>query len=194
MVFELCKNIKENLEYSHIPVVLVTAKNDLQSKIHGLEMGADAYVEKPFSMNHLITQLTTLLSNRRREREAFMRKPFLPIQNIGMSKADEEFIQKIIGIVEENITDPDFSVERLAERVYMSRSNLHRKIKALTELTSIDFIRFIRLKKAAEFIQSGKYRTGEVCYLVGINSPSYFIKLFQKQFGMTPKEFAKQQQ
>lgn len=192
--FELCKNIKENLDYSHIPVVLVTAKNDLQSKIHGLEMGADAYVEKPFSMNHLITQLTTILNNRRREKEAFMRKPFLPIQNIGMNKADEEFIQKIIDIIEENITDSNFSVERLAENVFMSRSNLHRKIKALTELTSIDFIRLIRLKKAAELIQSGKYRIGEVCYLVGINSPSYFIKLFQKQFGMTPKEFAKQQQ
>ncbi len=192
--FELCKSIKENLDYSHIPVVLVTAKNDLQSKIHGLEMGADAYVEKPFSMNHLITQLTTILSNRRREKEAFMRKPFLPIQNIGMNKADEEFIQKIIDIIEENITDSGFSVERLAESVFMSRSNLHRKIKALTELTSIDFIRLIRLKKAAELIQSGKYRTGEVCYLVGINSSSYFIKLFQKQFGMTPKEFAKQQQ
>ncbi len=192
--FEICKNIKENLDYSHIPVVLVTAKNDLKSKIHGLEMGADAYVEKPFSMNHLITQLTTILHNRRREKEAFMRKPFLPIQNIGMNKADEEFIQKIIDIIEENITDSGFSVERLAENVFMSRSNLHRKIKALTELTSIDFIRLIRLKKAAELIQSGKYRIGEVCYLVGINSPSYFIKLFQKQFGMTPKEFAKQQQ
>lgn len=192
--FTLCKSIKENLEYSHIPVVLVTAKNDLESKIHGLEMGADAYVEKPFSMSHLIAQLTTLLNNRRREKEAFMRKPFLPIQNIGMNKADEEFVQKIITTIEENITDPDFSVERLAESVFMSRSNLHRKIKALTELTSIDFIRLIRLKKAAELIQSGKYRISEVCYLVGINSPSYFIKLFQKQFGMTPKEFAKQQQ
>jgi ligand-binding sensor domain-containing protein/DNA-binding response OmpR family regulator len=191
--FELCRSIKENLNYSHIPVVLVTAKNDLQSKIHGLETGADAYVEKPFYMNHLIAQLTTILNNRRREQEAFMRKPFLSVRHIGMNKADEEFVGKIIDIIEENITDSDFSVERLAENVFMSRSNLHRKIKALTELTSIDFIRLIRLKKAAELIQSGKYRTGEVCYLVGINSPSYFIKLFQKQFGMTPKEFARQQ-
>lgn len=192
--FELCRYIKENLDYSHIPVVFVTAKNDLQSKIHGLEMGADAYVEKPFSMNHLITQLTTILHNRKREKEAFMRKPFLPIQNISMNKADEEFIRRIIDLIEENITDSDFSVEKLAEQVFMSRSNLHRKIKALTELTSIDFIRLIRLKKAAELIQSGEYRVGEVCYLVGINSPSYFIKLFQKQFGMTPKEFIKQRQ
>ncbi len=191
--FELCKKIKTDLEYSHIPVVLLTAKNDLNSKIHGLEMGADAYVEKPFTFNHLITQLTTLLNNRRREKEAFMRKPFLPIQNIGMNKADEEFMQKMIDIIQENITDSNFNVERLAEAVFMSRSSLHRKIKALTELTPTDFLRLIRLKRAAELIQSGKYQVGEVCHLVGINSSSYFIKLFQKQFGMTPKEFEKQQ-
>lgn len=192
--FELCKSVKNNIDYSNIPVVLITGKNDLESKILGLQMGADAYVEKPFSMSHLITQLTTLLNNRRREREAFLRKPFLSIQNIGMTKADEEFMQKVIDIIDENITDPDFNVERLSEKVFMSRSNLHRKIKALTELTTIDFIHLIRLKKSAELIQSGKYRISEVCYLVGINSPSYFIKLFQKQFGMTPKEFSKQQQ
>ena len=190
--FELCKSIKNNLEHSHVPVVLLTAKNDLNSKIQGLEMGADAYVEKPFSINHLITQLTTLLNNRRREKEAFLRKPFLSIQQIGMNKSDEQFIQKVIDIIQENITDSDFNVERLSESVFMSRSNLHRKIKALTELSPTDFIRLIRLRKAAELIQSGKYRIGEVCYLVGINSSSYFIKLFQKQFGVTPKEFAKQ--
>jgi signal transduction histidine kinase/ligand-binding sensor domain-containing protein/CheY-like chemotaxis protein/AraC-like DNA-binding protein len=190
--FELCKNIKGNLEYSHIPVVLLTAKNDLNSKIHGLEMGADAYVEKPFSISHLITQLTTLLNNRRREKEAFMRKPFLPIQHIGMNKSDEQFMQRIIDIISDHITDPNFNVESLSEKLFMSRSNMHRKIKALTELSSIDFIRLVRLRKAAELLRSGQYRTGEVCFLVGITSPSYFIKLFQKQFGMTPREFVKQ--
>ncbi|MDR2087721.1 MAG: response regulator [Dysgonamonadaceae bacterium] len=192
--FELCRNIKTNLNYSHIPVVLLTAKNDLQSKIHGLEMGADAYVEKPFSISHLIAQLNTLFHNRRREKEAFLRKPFLPIQNIGMNKADEQLIQKIIDVIQENITDPEFSVERLSEAVFMSRSSLHRKTKALTDLTPSDFVRLVRLRKAAELIRRGDHRIGEVCYLVGINSSSYFIKLFQKQFGMTPKEFVRQQQ
>jgi len=191
--FELCRNVKENIEYSHIPVVLLTARNDLDSKIQGLKAGADAYVEKPFSMTYLNMQLTTLMTNRRREKEAFMRKPFLSVQNIGMNKSDEFFLQKVIDIIQENITDPEFNVERLAEYVFMSRSSLHRKIKALTEMTSIEFIRFIRLKQSAELIQSGEYRVNEVCYLVGINSSSYFIKLFQKQFGMTPKEFQNQQ-
>ena len=189
--FEFCSNVKNNIEYSHIPVVLLTAKNDLDSKIQGLTIGADAYIEKPFSFSYLLTQLTTLLNNRMREREAFMQKPFLPIQQIGMSKADGEFMEKIIQIINENLTESNFNVEKLAETVYMSRSSLHRKIKALSDLTPTDFIRLIRLKKAALMIQEGKYRIGEVCYLVGINSSSYFIKLFQKQFGMTPKEFEK---
>lgn len=190
--FEFCARIKSDIEYSHIPVVLLTAKNDLSSKIQGLEMGADAYIEKPFSFNYLITQLTTLLNNRKREKEAFIRKPFLPVQQMGMNKADEQFMNKIIKIIQENITDNNFNVEKLSELVYMSRSSLHRKIKALSNLTPTDFIRLIRLRRAAEIILEGEYRVGEVCFLVGINSPSYFIKLFQKQFGMTPKEFEKQ--
>jgi len=190
--YEFCKKVKSNIEYSHIPVVLLTAKNDMDSKILGLKVGADAYIEKPFSFNHLLTQLTTLLNNRLREREAFMQKPFLPIHQIGMCKADEEFMEKMIEIINENITDGNFNVEKLSGIAYMSRSSLHRKIKALSGLPPTDFIRLIRLKKSAELIQEGRYRIGEICYLVGINSSSYFIKLFQKQFGMTPKEFYKQ--
>lgn len=189
--FELCQEIKQNLEYSHIPVVLLTAKTDLESKIHGLKMGADAYIEKPFSFGYLLTQLNTLLDNRRREKEAFIRKPILSIQQMGMNKADEEFMLKIVDYIEKNLTDTDFNVERLAELVFMSRSTLHRKIKGLTDTTPTDFIRIIRLRKATEYINEGKYRIGEICYLVGINSPSYFIKLFQRQFGITPKEFEK---
>lgn len=191
--FELCKYIKGNAELSHIPVVLLTAKNDLDSKIHGLEMGADVYIEKPFSISYLVVQLNTLLDNRQREKDAFMRKPFLPIQHIGMNKANEQFLENIIDAIHENITDTNFNVERLAEIACMSRSSLHRKLKALVDLSPVDFIRFIRLKKAAELIQNGDYRIAEVGYLVGINSSSYFIKLFSKQFGMTPKEFEKQQ-
>lgn len=191
--FELCRKIKTDIEYCHIPVVLLTAKNDLNSKIKGLETGTDAYIEKPFSFKYLITQLNSLLENRKREKEAFIKKPYVTSQSIGLCKADEELINKIIGIIEENITDSNFGVERLSEIINMSRSSLHRKIKALSGTSPTDFIRLIRLKKASELIAEGHYRTGEVCYIVGINSPSYFIKLFQKQFGMTPKEFEKQQ-
>lgn len=190
---ELCRRLKENIEYSHIPIVLLTAKNDLAGKIEGLETGAEAYIEKPFSFHYLISQLTTLLNNRRREREAFIQKPSIAVQQMGMNKADEKFVEKVVHIITENLTEPNFTIDNIADAVFMSRSNLNRKIKALTGLTPIDFIRLIRLKKSAELIQTGEYRISEICYLVGINSSSYFIRLFQKQFGMTPKEFAKQQ-
>lgn len=191
--FELCRKIKTDIECCHIPVVLLTAKNDLNSKIKGLETGVDAYIEKPFSFKYLTTQLNSLLENRKREKEAFIKKPYVTSQSIGLCKADEELINKIIAIIDENITDSNFGVERLSEIANMSRSSLHRKLKALSGTSPTDFIRLIRLKKASELIAEGHYRTGEVCYIVGINSPSYFIKLFQKQFGMTPKEFEKQQ-
>jgi len=192
--FELCQAIKSNMELSHIPFIFLTAKGDLDSKINGLKMGAEAYVEKPFSFDYLQSQIITLLNNRQKEREAFAKRPFFPVHNMKMNRADEEFMDKIIRMIHENITDYNFNVERLAEIMGMSRSGLLRKIKVLTNLSPIDFIRLIRLKKAAELILEGKHRIGEICYMVGINSPSYFSKLFLKQFGMTPKDFEKQNQ
>ncbi|MDR1813504.1 MAG: response regulator [Tannerella sp.] len=191
--YELCRAIKSDIDLCHIPVIFLTAKNDLDSKINGLKLGAEAYVEKPFSFNYLQTQIRSLLDNRRKEREAFSKRPFFPVHNMQMNKGDEEFANRVIKMIEKNITDQNFGVERLAEDMCMSRSNLLRKIKNLFNLSPVDFIRLIRLKKAAELIQEGVFRIGDICYMVGINSPSYFGKQFQKQFGMTPKEFEKQQ-
>lgn len=190
--WELCRRLKSDMELCHIPIIFLTAKNDLESKINGLKIGAEAYVEKPFSFNYLKVQILSLLSNRRKEREAFSKHPFFPVQNMQVNKADEEFMEKVIGIINENLTDENFNVERMADILCMSRSGLLRKIKMLFNLSPIDFIRLIRLKKAAELIQTGQYRVGEICYMVGINSPSYFSKLFLKQFGMSPKDFERQ--
>ena len=190
---ELCRRIKDDIELSHIPVVLLTAKNDLDSKVTGLQIGAEAYIEKPFAFKYLLAQINSIFENRRRGMNAYMRKPFVPMQTVGMSKADERLMDRIVQVIEENIDNTNFGVEMLSELVAMSRSSLHRKIKAISDTSPTDFIRMVRLKKASELISEGSYRVGEVCYLVGINSPSYFIKLFQKQFGMTPKEFEKQQ-
>lgn len=192
--YQLCKAVKSDLELSHIPVIFLTAKNDIDSKINGLKYGAEAYVEKPFSFNYLKEQVLSLLGNRRREREAFSKRPFFSVNNMQMNKADEEFMNKVIQTIEYNITDDTFGVERMAEILCMSRSSLLRKIKTLFNLSPLDFIRLIKLKKAAELIQEGKHRIGDICYMVGINSPSYFSKLFLKQFGMTPKDFEKQYQ
>lgn len=187
---EMCRRLKEDIETSHIPVVMLTAKRTLDNRLDGLRAGADAYIEKPFSFVHLLTQVETLLLNRKRERESFVKKPYLPVQSSGISKVDEQFISRITELITKNIRSPEFNVEQLASEMCISRSSLHRKIKEVSDMTPIDFIRLIRLKKAAELIREKGYRANEVCEMVGINSPSYFIKLFQKQFGMTPKEFA----
>lgn len=145
--YELCKEIKGDIDLCHIPVIFLTAKNDLESKINGLKIGAEAYVEKPFSFNYLKSQILSLLSNRRKEREAFSKRPFFPVHNMQMNKADEEFMNKVINVIQENISDENFNVERMADILCMSRSSLLRKIKILFNLSPIDFIRLIRLKK-----------------------------------------------
>lgn len=189
---DLCKEIKSNIEYSHIPIILLTAKNDLDSKIKGLKLGAEAYIEKPFSYKYLMAQISSIFENRRIEKESFRRKPFMFSIPSGTNKADKDIFDRLMTIIYENMSDTSFGVERLCELIGMSRSSLHRKIKALTGTSPTDFIRLIRMKRAVELIAERTHRISEVCYIIGVNSSSYFIKQFQKQFGMTPKEFERQ--
>lgn len=190
--YELCRQVKADINRSHIPVVFLTAKNDLDSKLLALKCGGEAYIEKPFSIKYFRQQIFSLLENRKHERKAFLKQPFFSIDNMKMTKADEEFMNKVMKIITDNISDENFSVESMADVFCMSRSSLLRKIKTLFNLSPIELIRLIRLKKAAELIQEGKYRIGDVCFMVGINSSSYFSKLFFRQFGVTPKGFEKQ--
>ena len=191
--YQLCKEVKSDMELSHIPIIFLTAKNDIDSKINGLKYGAEAYVVKPFfQLSESIKSCPCLTTGA--GKRSLCETPFFSVNNMQMNKADEEFMNKVIKVIEDNITDDNFGVERMADILCMSRSSLLRKIKTLFNLSPLDFIRLIKLKKAAEFIQEGKYRIGDICYMVGINSPSYFSKLFLKQFGMTPKDFEKQYQ
>ena len=177
---------------SHIPVVFLTAKNDLESKVKALKTGGEAYIEKPFSIKYFRQQVMALIENRRQERKAFLNKPFFSVDNMKLNPADEEFMNKVIEVITNNISDENFSVEGMADIMCMSRSSLLRKIKTIFNLSPVELIRLVRLKKAAELIQEGKYRIADVCFMVGINSSSYFSKLFYKQFGVTPKAFEKQ--
>lgn len=190
--FELCKQMKQDVNLSYIPVVFITAKNDAESRIKGLKYGAEAYIEKPFSIRYLKQLIHSILDNRHRFREAFANKPLFKVSNMSMNKGDEEFMNKVIKLIEDNITENDFNVESMTNNLYMSRSSLLRKIKVLFNLSPVELIRLVKLKKAAELIQQCKYRIGDICYMVGIESPSYFSKLFQKQFGITPKDFEKE--
>lgn len=186
---ELCNQIKTNLDYCHIPVILLTAKTALQSRIEGLNIGADAYVDKPFSMEYLKVCISNLLKNREQLRATFIHTPFVPTNSIAISKADEDFLKKLNEIVQANLQNPEFSLLDMANLLCMSRSSLNRKLKGLLDVTPNDYVRIERLKKAAILLRDGNCKINEVCYMVGFNTPSYFAKCFQKQFGVLPKDF-----
>lgn len=187
--FELCKIIKSNFEYSHIPVILLTAKNTIQSKVEGLELGADAYIEKPFSKEHLLAQIASLIANRSMIREYFASSPLVHIKSMAHSKADERFLEVLNETIEKNTEDTDLDVEKLACILNMSRITLYRKIKAISNLTPIELINITRLKKAAELLAEGDHKIFEVAYMVGFSSQSNFARNFHKQFNMTPTDY-----
>lgn len=187
--FELCKTVKSNLNYSHIPVILLTAKTNIQSKIEGMELGADAYLEKPFSVEYLQACASNLIQNREKLRKAFAQSPFVAANTMALTKADEDFIKRLNDVIHANFSNPEFSMDDMADGLNMSRSNFYRKIKGVLDLSPNEYLRLERLKRAAQLLKEGENRVNEICYMVGFNSPSYFAKCFQKQFGVLPKDF-----
>ena len=187
--FELCKTIKTNFEFSHIPVILLTAKNTIKAKVEGLEIGADAYIEKPFSKEHLQAQIASLLNNRQKIREFFASSPLVHIKSIAHSKADERFLESLNNTICENIEDMELDVEKLAKFMNMSRITLYRKIKSISVLTPVEVINITRLKRAAELLSEGDHKIYEVADLVGFKSQSNFARNFLKQFNVTPTEY-----
>ncbi|UBM59065.1 response regulator [Marinilongibacter aquaticus] len=187
--FELCREVKGNIQTSHIPVILLTAKSAMESRIEGLESGADAYIEKPFSSDYLKVQVANLLDNRQNIIDYFSNSPLAHIRSIAHTKADEKFIERLDAIIDSHIADPNLSVETLAEEMHMSRSTFYRKIKEMSNLSPNELVNIARLKRAAELLQTGEYRIYEVAELVGYNSQTSFGRNFQKQFNMTPSEY-----
>lgn len=188
---ELCKSVKTNIKYCHIPIIVLTAKVSLQAHIDVLESKADAYIEKPFSTEHLLAQVSNLLANRELIRSTFVRSPHAHLISVASNSIDEKFIGKMNDYVMNNLSDSCLSVERLAEYMNMSVSTLYRKVKAITSLAPNDFIRLCRLKKAAEMLAKGDLRINEVAESLGFSTTSYFTSCFMKQFGITPSEFIK---
>ncbi|MFT3749497.1 MAG: response regulator [Agriterribacter sp.] len=187
--FELCRLIKTNIDHCHIPIILLTAKNTLQSKIEGLEIGADAYIEKPFSPAHLQAQIASLLNNRSRIKEYFSNSPLAHINSMAHSKSDEAFLEQLHSIILQYLEDTMLDVEKLAASMNMSRPTLYRKIKGISNLTPHELINITRLKKAAELLAEGKYRIIEIADMTGFQSQNNFGRNFLKQFGMTPTEY-----
>ncbi len=186
---EFCKTIRTNQATSHIPFILLTAKTDTNSKIEGMDCGADAYIEKPFSMQYLEACIKNLVDLRNLLRQKFSKMPLVPLNSIANNSMDDKFLTRMNEIIEENFSNPELSVDFLAEKLCISRSGLFAKIKTLANITPNELIQVVRLKKAAILLAENKYRINEICYMVGFNNPSYFSKCFQKQFGMKPGEF-----
>lgn len=186
---DLCKKLKNDLHYSHIPIILLTAKNSISAKIEGLEVGADAYIEKPFAFEHLLAQINNLMVNRNIIKEHFAHSPLAHIKGIVHSKADEEFITKLHELIFENITQIDLDVDQLSKMMNMSRPTLYRKVKAIANLSPNELINLTRLKRAAEVLAEGDYKINEVANMVGYTLSTNFSRDFLKQFGVSPSVY-----
>jgi signal transduction histidine kinase/DNA-binding response OmpR family regulator len=186
---EVCRAIKNDERTSHIPVILLTAKTDLQDKLDGLNTGADDYIPKPFDVNELVIRTRNLIETRKKLREKFTGKIAIKPKEISVQSVDDRFLQKVISIAEENIGNSQFSVEKFSMEAGMSVAQLYRKLNALTGYTPNDFIRHMRLQRAADLFQQKVGNVADVAYQVGFNNLSYFAKCFKEKFGMSPSQF-----
>mgnify|MGYP001439554135 CR=1 FL=1 len=187
--FELCDFLKTNVDYCHIPIVLLTAKNSFRSKIEGLEIGADAYIGKPFSPELLLVQVSNLLKNRDKVREHAANAPFDHLHLRTRSKSDEQFLEKLNSCIQEHIRDPGLSIDLLADYMGMSRPTFYRRVKAVTNLSPKELVDQVRLKKAAELIAENDLKIFQVANKVGYSSQTVFGQNFQKYFNRSPKEY-----
>lgn len=189
--FTFCRKIKNTLVSCHISVILLTAKVDMDSKIEGLDCGADIYVEKPFSIDLLEAQIHSLLLNRKKIQESFANQPSAEVAMLATTKEDTVFLKKVDDYIEKNLCDVSFTAADMAAEIGMSRSAFFAKLRAVTGQTPSDYVRLIRLKRAVKLFNEGETRINEVCYMTGFNSPSYFSKCFQQQFGEVPTMYVK---
>lgn len=193
--FELCRRIKNDLETSHIPVILLTARSLEEDRIEGYETGADEYLSKPFNINVLKARVNNLLEARKRAKERFATiGSILPSSDITTNLMDEKFLDKTTKTVMDNISDPDFSLEDIIKEIGIGRSQFYRKISSITGQNPSNFIRTVRLKYASEILLSKKFSVKEVTHMCGFNSSAYFTKTFKELFGVTPTQFVEGEQ
>lgn len=187
--FELCKLIKSNVNYCHIPIVLLTSKNTFNAQIEGLENGADAYIQKPFSQLLLRTQIATLLKNRLKIKDHFASSPFEDMRVMAHSKTDEVFLKKLDDFIRKNLKDSDLDVDQLAYQMNMSRPTFYRKIKSISALSPKEMIDITRLKKAASLIAENEFNLNEISNMVGYSNQSVFTKSFHRYFNLAPRDY-----
>ena len=194
---ELCKRIKEDMRTSHIPVILLTAKDSLQDKEEGYASGADSYLTKPFSAKLLHSRINNLLETRKKIASLLALTDTQPKQESAVSslnKLDNEFLQKITQIIEENLEMEKMDIAFIADKMCMSHSTLYRKIKGLTDMSANEFIRKVKMRKGVELLMSGQYTISEIAYMIGFSSVAYFRQCFKDEYGMSPSDYVKQKQ
>ena len=185
---ELCKRIKSNIQVSHIPVILLTARSTDESKLFGYESGADEYISKPFNLDILLLRIQKLINEEKARQKSFSQGINIDPGEVTITSVDEQFIGKVCAMIRKNMDNPEYSVEKLSADVGMERTVLYRKLNAIAGQTPSDFIRSIRLKHAAQLLNKG-YQVGEVADMVGFNTPKYFTKYFKQAFGVTPSQY-----
>ncbi len=189
--FEFCKQLKTRQETSHIPVMMITAKASEENELEGFTNGADDYIRKPFNIDLLKLKLSNILEHREQLRKRFNRKIISQPNEVTVTSTDEKFLQQAIEIIEKNMMNTEFNVKVLVKEMNFSRSNIFMKFKELTGLSSGEFIRNIRLKRAMQLLETSDLSVKEIMYMTGFNTASYFSKCFKKQFGVLPSEYIK---
>ena len=187
---DMCRRIKENIETSHIPIILLTAWSTDEGRAEGYKAGADAYIAKPFDMEVLLARISNLLEKQEKRQQDFSHSISLDPKTVTDSTPDEAFLNEVIGHIEKNIDNSEYTIDSLAGDVVMSRMSFYRKMKSLTGQTPADFIRTVRLKTAAKLLKEGNCNVSEACYRTGFASPQNFSKHFKEMFGVLPSQYS----
>lgn len=186
---EFCRNIKNDERTSHIPVIMLTAKVLVEHHLKGLQSGADIYLTKPFSVEVLQTYISNLLKTKEILRQHYSQKIFLQPSGVEIGTVDKKFMERLMAIVEEKLSEPEFNVPSLAKEIGMSKAVLYKKFSALVQIPIGEFIKSLRLKKAALLLANDKFNVTEVAWEVGFSDRKYFSKEFKKFFGKSPSEY-----
>lgn len=186
---ELCRTIKSDLSTSHIPVILLTAKNSVEDRIECYNAGADGYISKPFELKVLEARINNFIANKKDKQKEFRSDVDINLETLEASSIDREFLDKLVGVIQSKMSEPNFDVVQLADTLAVSKSSLYRKMKVMTGLSPVEFIRNIRLKHASQLLKNKSITVSEVAYSCGFSNPKYFATCFKEEFGMTPKEY-----
>ena len=191
--WELCTRIKGDLRFNHIPVIILTAKNGIDDRVASYEAGADGYIAKPFELKILFARVDNLIKSSRMRQAAFRKEENINLEGLAFPSADKQFLQSIIDSIEQHLEEAEYDLEQLATEMNMSKSTLYRKIKSMTGLTPLDFVRNIKMKRACMMLLSRTQNISEIAYAVGFSTPKYFTKCFKDEFGITPTEYQQKQ-